>query len=125
MISIETKKYDDGLWMIVREWDGIDRPDYTKVFRITEREDGFNGGRFERMQFSSKDNMNKIVINDDDFDIEMAVNWIAENTNGKWYFNVDFGWGNNIKCYNTSIDAEWIFYFSDESDAVAFKLGCM
>lgn len=126
MISIETVRYPNGLWMVVREWDGIDRPDYTKVFRLMESENEFGRGRFERMKFESKSSNNKIVIDDDDnFDVEMAVDWIAENTNGKWYLGVDFGWGNNIKCYNTLIDAEWIFYFSDESDAVAFKLGCM
>jgi len=51
MISLNARKYLGNNYLIVREWDGYDKPSYTPVFKITEEEIDFAGGRFERLQY--------------------------------------------------------------------------
>lgn len=115
MISVEARKHLGKNWVIVREWDGIDQPDYTRIFEITEEELEFEGGRFTRKNWMIPSSELIIAVPDrsEITTIEEIVNWIAKNTSKKWNFEIF-----------ASVDLEfiWKFGFESKKDAVAFKL---
>lgn len=119
--SIDARKYLGYNYLIVREWDGYDKPNYTPVFKITEEEIDFVGGRFKRFKYGkSKYKFSIGVVKK--LKIEKTIDWIHENTTGIWSFDIST---DAVDCH---IDTEffvlvWIFYFKKEEDAVAFKLG--
>ena len=130
MISLNARKYLGNNYLIVREWDGYDKPSYTPVFKITEEEIDFAGGRFERLQYGKLGH--KFIIGIiKGLKIEETIDWIHENTTGVWSFDIST---DTLDCYGGSnyqnngsssqqfFDFVWIFYFIDEEDAVAFKL---
>ena len=47
-ISVEARKFWGDNWFLVRYWNGIDKPERTRIFKITEEEIDFKDGRFER-----------------------------------------------------------------------------
>ena len=112
MISIEAKKYSDRYWFLVREWDGYDRPHRELLFKITEDEVDFEGGRFERRKIGKFKHRVVIGLRPPETP-ESMIDWITENTTGQWYIDID-----------TDImhDVQWQFYFMKDEDATAFKL---
>jgi len=131
MISVEARKYLGDNWLIVREWDGYDRPNYSRVFEITKEEIDFAGGRFERFQYGKLEH-NFIIGVTKGLKIEETIDWIHENTTGVWSFDIstdtlDCYGGSNYQNNDSSgqqfFDIVWLFYFKDEEDIVAFKLG--
>jgi len=116
MISVEARKYLGKYYLIVREWDGFDKPQYTPIFEITEEELDFKGGRFSRMcsYFAYKSDL---IIAIPDLPrittIQEIINWVSKNTSGNWNFDLF-----------SAIEPQfiWKFVFETEKDAVAFKL---
>ena len=115
MLSIETRDYNNGeCWFAIRHWDGIDRPEYYKLFRIDIEEMNLNNGRFARMKRFD-------YIYDDEQMIEIIppktpeeiIIWIHENTTDLWNMRVDYGMSNSTF---------WYFCFLSIEDATGFKL---
>lgn len=130
MISIQTKKYLGYAWLLIREWDGIDQPQRYRIFKITNNEIDFIGGRFERMLCPSGMNINKIlkkkklIFDVSNKRLEEIINWISENTNNHWFFDIS---EDSSDCY---FDGDfhatvWVFYFEDDGDAFGVKLRWM
>lgn len=122
MITFETKKFIDTYWLIVRTWDGIDRPQYFKLFEITEDEMEFKSGRFDRFDNNTYINKNNEIPLNKEVDIEYILAWINENTFGKWSFDATDWFVYNIIGKFGPVPCMAIFYFEDEVDAMAFKL---
>ena len=121
MISIEAEKYWGDLWLTVREWDGVDQPQRSRIFKISEEELDFAGGRFERMGYHYTDNFKHeigIDTNKGKYNPDSAVTWIHENTKGIWCFDIE----NSVFKNGDYYEYAWVFYFEDNEDAVAFKL---
>ncbi len=130
MISLDARKYRGNNCLIVREWDGYDKPYYQCIFEITEEEIDFSGGRFERFKYGALEH--KFIIGvTKGLKIEETIDWIHENTTGVWSFDIS---NDTLDCYGGSnyqingsgsqqfFDIVWLFYFKDEEDIVAFKL---
>lgn len=119
-ISIDARKYLGYNYLIVREWDGYDKPSYSPVFKITEEEIDFIGGRFERFKFGRAIHKFNIGITKE-LKLEEIIDWIHENTTNVWCFDISTDFS---ECHmgTDSFDVVWIFYFGNEEDAMAFKL---
>ena len=119
-ISIDARKYLGYNRLIVREWDGIGQPQYTSVFKITEEEIDFVGGRFERFEYGRSEHKFSVGVTKE-LKIEEIINWIHENTTGVWSFDISTDFSD---CHigTEFFDIAWIFYFKDDEDAMAFKL---
>jgi len=125
-VSIEAQKYWGQYWLLVRTWDGIDKPQKACIFKIAPDEVEFEGGRFKRMKWTYTDKdpwLQKLIIGSELCEIEEIINWISENTVGFWNFDISL----SDDCfYDGQVhDAVWIFRFKDEQDAMAFKLRWM
>ena len=122
-ISIDARKYLGHNYLIVREWDGYDKPSYTPVFKITEEEIDFAGGRFEKMLDTRISLKKKLIIGiTKETNIEEIINWIYENANNLWYFDIST---DASDCYFKDVyygEVVWVFYFKDKKDAMGFKL---
>jgi len=120
-VSLEVRRYLGHNWLVFREWDGVDKPQYSSVFKITEEELDFEGGRFERMQHTTlfKQKLSVGIIAETK--IEEIINWIHENTTGLWYFNISTSIDDTF-IDNEHYAAAWIFYFKETNDATGFKL---
>ena len=129
-ISIDARKYLGYNYLIVREWDGYDKPSYTPIFKITEEEIDFIGGRFKRFEYGRLEHKFSIGVVKG-LKIEKRIDWIHENATGVWSFDIST---DTLDCYGGSnyqingsdsqqfFDIVWLFYFKDEEDIVAFKL---
>ena len=123
MIGIEAETYWGDNWLLIRTWDGIDKPLKARIFKITEEEIDFEGGRFERMvsmYAAQQSSFQKLVIGMEKQTIEEIINWVSENTVGFWNFEVSI----SDDCfYDGEVhDSVWIFHFEDDEMAMAFKL---
>lgn len=119
-ISIDARKYMGINYLMVREWDGYDRPSYTPVFNITEEEIDFFGGRFERFKYGKSEHKFCIGVTNG-LKIEETIDWIHENTTGVWSFDISTEFP-HCRIDEEFFDVVWIFYFIKEEDVVAFKL---
>jgi len=122
MISLETRKNDDKYYLYIREWYGIDRPIYTRLFEINKEEYQFKGGRFKRCQHQYKFKYRFIL----EFkNIKPIIDWVNKNTSGIWYLDIS---SNSTDCLNVEkrtnelVEAVLVFYLEDNNDALAFKL---
>lgn len=120
MISFGTKEYYNGSWFIIRSWDGIDKPDYIKVFEIQPNELAFKDGRFKN--YNHKHYKNKIDLTHNNVDLEKIITWISENINDNWFLDIDEWYGSSIKTKTSIFPGKSTFYFDKEENAVAFKL---
>lgn len=123
MIGIDARRYLGNNWLIVRQWDGIDKPNYFRVFKITEEENDFQYGRFKRMSDTRISLKQKLIVGiTKETKIEEIINWIHENTTGFWYFDVS---DDANDCYFENVyygEVVWVFHFKDKKDAMGFKL---
>jgi hypothetical protein len=98
-------------WLSVREWDGIDRPVYYKIFEVTPAETK-SSGRFLRCTsiigspFQYKFELNASI------NLENLINWVSENVQHNWALDVESNFGEYL----------WLFSFENEEDAVLFRL---
>jgi len=117
VISLESGKKNGKLCLYIRTWDGYDNPQYYPVMDITEEELDFKGGRFEKCLGSAKAgpgtgyNLYLEIENPKD-ELENLVNFVAENTQAQWAVDLE-----ETFCMNC-----WRFSFTNEEDAVLFKL---
>ncbi len=124
-LSVEAIKYLGHNVVLVRSWDGYDKPQKTPVFKITEEELDFQGGRFKRFTFNaSTEYSQKFAIPEESCELEKVTNWIGENAEGFWYFDITDKFSD---CY---IGGEffwhaWIFFFTSDEDCVKFTLRWM
>ncbi len=123
-LSLEAIKYLGRNAVVIRSWDGYDRPQKTPIFNITEEELGFEGGRFNLFTYALKEVSQKFALSEENNDLEEIINWIAENVEGFWYFDIS---DNFQDCY---IGGEyfwhaWVFYFKNPEDCVMFTLRWM
>ena len=127
MISIEAEKYRGDFWLLIRQWDGYDQPHRSRIFKITEEEVKFEGGRFKRMMHmydAKQATFQKLIIDYEDHKIEGMINWLSENTASFWSFDISVELDDCI--HNGDVhEVVWVFRFKDESDAMAFKLRWM
>ena len=117
MISLESGKKYGNFCLYIRTWDGYDKPDYYPVLNITEEEVEFKGGRFERCMGRAKSgikgqNLYLLVGEPPEDDLEPIVNWVHENTTCQWAMDLE----------HTFSVSMWRFSFTNEEDAVLFKL---
>lgn len=112
MISVEARHE----YVSIREWDGYEQPQYSRLFKITEEEREFKGGRFERKGFGRAPSKELQIILPADskiLNIEEIIGWIDRNTTGIWNFEIYTAIGP---------DFVWVFGFVEPKDAMAFKL---
>lgn len=98
----------------IRYWDGIDRPDYTRLFEITEEETDLRSGRFKNfvhVDFNEKMTFTYVEISSDE--LTSMFYWLFDNIEFKWSNRPDYVFGDPI-----IMD----FWFEDDIDATAFKL---
>lgn len=116
MISLEATMYTGKNKIIIREWDGYDKPQYYPVMDITDDEIGFAGGRFRKYQSRVNDfpatNRLYLLIKSPIREFEPIFNWIGENIEGYW--NVDI---EDVFC-----EPLLVFSFESEEDSILFKL---
>ncbi len=119
MISVSTK----GGWVTIREWEGFDKPSHSRLFKITDEEIDFVGGRFERMVPTDRTFINEVCmpITKEDYNPERFVDWIHENMTGCWNFEISDEWKHTV-INNEYYEVVWVFTFKDDMDATAFKL---
>lgn len=123
-VCLVAEPYRDGkYWCKIRHWDGIDQPERTRVFEITEKEEDFEGGRFKKMKFSAKGYKHKIVLPIDPgiTPIDEVITWVGKNITRIWHFDISTSYDD---CFDGKkfYEAMWMFHFKNEEDAVAFKL---
>ena len=116
MISLESGKKYGGFCVYIRTWNGIDQPDYYPVMKIIEEEVGFKAGRFKRCLGHAKAGKAGydlyLVIQQPADELEPLVNWVDKNTEGQWELDIE----------DTFISPCWRFSFTNDEDAVLFKL---
>lgn len=123
-LSLEAIKYLGHNVVVVRSWDGYDKPQKTPLFKITEEELNFQGGRFKLFTYALKEYSQKFALAEEHCKLEHMINWIDENIKGFWYFDIS---SEISDCY---IDGEyfwnaWVFYFKNDEDCVMFTLRWM
>lgn len=124
MLDLEAIKYLGRNVVAIRAWDGYDKPQKTPIFNIAEEELDFKGGRFKLFTYALKGFSQKFALDEERCNLENIINWIAENVEGLWYFDIS---DNIDDCY---IDGEyfwhaWVFYFKSPEDCVKFTLRWM
>ena len=125
-VSIEARKYLGHNVVCLRSWDGYDKPQRKVLFKITEEEVDFENGRFNLFTYALKEVSQKFVIgiDNDTQPIENIINWIGENAEGFWHFDIS---DSIIECNITGgyFWQAWIFHFKNEEDCVKFTLRWM
>jgi hypothetical protein len=101
-------------FLSVREWNGIDRPEYFKIFKVTHDECNLKG-RFTLCQSINGSKSPYCVRLDASVNLEESITWIAENIHQPWAIDVESVFGNLD-------DINWVFSFNYEEDAVLFRL---
>ena len=124
--SIDARKYLGRNSVVLRSWDGYDKPEIVPLFKITEEELDFVGGRFKLHTYALKEVSQKFAIGVKHKAprIEEIVNWISENVESFWYFDISEDY------QDCSLDNEfywhaWVFYFKSDEDCVKFTLRWM
>ena len=106
MISLEARKYRGACWLIIRIWDGYDKPDYYPIMKITEKELDFKGGRFKNCNnvvfLKIKDLY--LLIDKPRKELELVINWIHENIINQWDLDIEDNFGKSC----------WRFSFTNE-----------
>lgn len=124
-LSIEAIRYLGLNVLVIRSWNGYEKPQKTPLFKITEEELDFQGGRFKLFIWDAlREHSQKFALAEEHCKLENVINWIGENIEGSWYFDIS---DNFSDCY---IDGEyfwhaWIFYFNNDEDCVMFTLRWM
>ena len=123
-LSLEAIRYLGQNVVVIRSWDGYDKPQKTPMFKITEEELDFEGGRFKLFAYALKEVSQKFALAEENCELEKVINWIAENVEGFWYFDISDSFSD---CY---ISGEyfwiaWVFYFKNAEDCVKFTLRWM
>ena len=121
MISIEARKHFGNNWFMIREWDGYDRPHHYHIFKITDDEIDFEGGRFK--YFKQGKSEHKIVIPNDSnvVKLEEVIDWIGENIKNTWSFDISDDIEDTVLCSKFYLSV-WVFYFYAAEDTMAFIL---
>ena len=108
-------------YLVIRYWDGYDKPSYSRVLPINEPEEiNLDAGRFEnfvnRPIQTSKATFDYVTFND--YTLAEFFNWAFENTTGKWSIEVigTHGYHRPLCGFIATL------WFENEADAVAFKL---
>ena len=119
-LSLEAIKYLGQTVLVVRSWDGYDRPQKTSLFKITEEELDFQGGRF-KLCSHLKEYSQKFALAEEHSKLEDVINWVAENIEGSWYFDIsdDF---DDCNIGGEYFWTAWVFYFKNHADCVMFTL---
>ena len=114
MASLIARKYSGRNFLILRDWDGIDQPEYTPIFQILKEEIDFKGGRFAKFKFL--DNMCYTFTVEINLmnELEDIINWISDNIINYWSVDIEY-----YMYFNNSILE---FQFEDDNDAALFKL---
>lgn len=102
--------------VIIREWDGIDKPQYYPVMDIAEEELDFKGGRFEKCIGMAKSGIPGqdlyLHVSQPVKEFGPIIDWVAENIENKWAVDIE----------STMFEEVWRFSFTNLEDAVLFKL---
>lgn len=123
-IFTEAIRYLGQNVVVIRSWDGYDKPQKIPIFKITEKELDFEGGRFNLFAYALVDFSQKFALADEDTKLEDVINWIAKNVEELWYFDISDSFAD---CY---INGEyywyaWVFFFKSHEDCVKFTLRWM
>ena len=97
----------------IRYWNGIDKPEYKRLFEITFKERDLESGRFENFvynNFSERSTFRSVQISSKD--LVIMFYWMFDNMTSKWSCELDF-YGDP-----TIMD----FWFEEDVDAMVFKL---
>ncbi len=126
ILSIDARKYLGKNSVVLRSWDGYDKPQIIPLFKITEEELDFQGGRFNLFTYLCKLSFKAyaIGVKDKAPPIEEIINWIGKNVEDFWYFDISEDY------QDCSLDGEffwhaWVFYFKNPEDCVMFTLRWM
>lgn len=116
--SVEVGKKYGKYCIYIRDWDGIDQPQYYPICPASEEEDEFRAGRFRHFKYgkSPAKQQNFILrIRTDNIGskIQEIINWIGDNIEHYWSFDID---------YLGEPYSEWRFSFHDVEDATLFKM---
>lgn len=125
MKSIQHKGYfgengDKSDWLILRTWDGYDKPNYYRLIELQPDEINLNAGRLKNfIHFREPEwcygptTVEVMMVQTPGYRVKesytQVIEWCAANSTGKWSF---------IPMY----DGEAQFWFENISDAVHFKL---
>ncbi len=114
VISVEAREFKGDNWLIVRYWDGFDKPEYFPVTRITRDELDFSSGRFNLCDpnYTNPNSHDFYILIVHQLDIiEPYINWISDNINHTWRLAIEGG-----------DFIHWKISFSNRDDAILFKL---
>ena len=93
----------------------------TKLMLLVSSELKLNGGRFERFDPNIKTNAKAYASTDASLAFKAIVEWVAENTTGKWNFHVGRRVGSSV--HENSYENYIItLFFEHEEDSVWYRL---